>query len=147
MKNLSFIKSKLFWGILIGVSCAGFLLISSQFRLIEMASTSMEPTITGQGNPPVRHGDEVLILKHFYHPLNRGDLVLVMIDNFNGTSATVRRVTGVSGDVNPDSTQPIPNGYYYLLGDSTNAIDSRQLGLVSNTKIQGKVVWIIRLSH
>ena len=125
----------------------GFVL--TQIRLYEMTSTSMEPTIIGQGNPPTHHGDYVIISKAVHHPLSRGDLVLVSLRGIRGPLVTtIRRVAGAPGDLVPDlketnSTVAVTLGYYYLLADATNALDSRQLGLFSHTQIDGKVLFVI----
>jgi signal peptidase I len=146
MKCLNVFGSKLLWGVVIGL-CCGLWLISSLFEFFEMGSTSMEPYIIGQGNPPTHRGDEVLILKRFYQPLHLGDLVLLTIGGSDPTP-TIRRVAGISGDAVPDPEQTdstvvkVPDGYYFLLGGTTNALDSRQLGLFSSAQISGKVIWV-----
>jgi hypothetical protein len=71
-----------------------------------------------------------------------------MVDT-NAAVETIRRISLIPGDVlrNSEATNiinKIPDGFYYLLGDSTNAIDSRQLGLFSYGEVRGKVVMIIR---
>jgi len=122
------------------------------FTMEEMQTTSMEPTIRGQGDPPGHHGDEVLILNCFYRPLKKGDLVVVTMTGGNPPITTIRRVAGTPGDPIPgyegvNNPPEIGDGHYYLLGESTNAIDSRQLGLFGKEQITGKVLYVIHSGH
>ena len=118
-----------------------------QFQLFEMSSTSMEPTIIGDGIPPTHSGNLVLIYKRINHPLKRNDLVLVVLDTKSWVE-TIRRIALIPGDdlTNSESAKvfgKVPVGFYYVIGDSTNAIDSRQVGLIKYNQVFGKVVWII----
>jgi hypothetical protein len=148
-KSPNVFRSIWLWrALVIGIcSCAGFLIITYQFiGLVKMDSTSMDSTEEiSKGLLSIKKDDAALILKHFRHPLLNGDLVVVTYNNSrdNKPVTTVRRIAGVPGDTTKNGVT-IQDGYYYLLGDSTNAIDSRQLGLFRYAQVSGKVVWVIK---
>ena len=108
----------------------------SGFSVVEMSSTSMQPVIAGQGAPPSRAGDLVVVAKWFrVASLRTGDLVAVDIPTPTGRVRTVRRI-----EQQPDT----PAGQFYVRAESDSGIDSRQLGPLPASDIHGRVVWILR---
>lgn len=121
------------------VFCAiAIAVLATQFAVMEMVSTSMEPLISGQGKPPSRRGD-LLIIKRWFRisSLRTGDLVVVDIPAPNGRVRTVRKI-----DQQPDT----PAGQFYVRAVSKTGIDSRSFGPLPAQDIRGRVVWIIRRS-
>ena len=123
----------------------------SQLRLYEMGSGSMEPVIHGHVPSSPTSGDVVLISKLFDpQRLQKNDLVFVSFVTTNGMHVrTIRRVAGIARDsyLHPSKTNEvlqIPDGFVYLLAESTNGIDSRQLGLFRSSQIEGKVLHVFR---
>lgn len=108
----------------------------SGFSVMEMASMSMEPLITGRGSPPSHVGDLVVFAKWFsLDSLRAGNLVVVSIPTPDGRVLTVRTV-----ERQPDT----PTGHVYVRSAKDSGIDSRQLGPLSGSHIHGRVVWVIR---
>jgi signal peptidase I len=106
----------------------------SGFSVMEMGSTSMQPVITGKGEPPSHAGDLVLATKWFrVAALRTGDLVIVDIPTPTGRVRTVRRI-----EQQPDT----PAGQFFVRAES--GIDSRQFGPLPASDIHGRVVWILR---
>lgn len=139
MNSLGLARSRKFWLLLIVVIVGALLGVLTQFQICEMVSPSMEPTI--------HQGQWLIILKHFRRPLRRDDLVWVRLD---ASTTTIRRIKGVPGDIIPNAkwtnqSPKIREGYYYLSGDSTNALDSKELGLFKNSQISGLVVKVVSL--
>jgi hypothetical protein len=52
------------------------------------------------------------------------------------------------GDVIPGSERieasSVPEGHYYITGNSSNALDSRVLGAMKYGQVQGRVVWTFK---
>lgn len=108
----------------------------SGFSFIEMGSTSMEPLIGGQGSPPSRRGDTIVVAKWFrVASLRPGDLVVVDIPTPTGRVRTVRRV---------ERRADAPVGCFYLRAESDNGIDSRYFGPLPGSDIKGKVVAVLK---
>ncbi len=104
----------------------------SGFSVMEMASTSMEPLITGRGSPPSHDGDLVVFAKWFsLDSLRAGDLVVVNVPTPDGRALTVRKV-----EQQPDT----PAGHVYVRSAQDGGIDSRQFGPLSSSHIHGRVV-------
>lgn len=108
----------------------------SPLMIREMASDSMKPLIRGQGAPPSREGDRVLILTSLrFTTLKKGDLVLVEIPTPTGAVEAIRRIKGVErGErllFTLESIDPI-------------GIDSRQFGPLAAEKLKGKVLHVFK---
>ena len=56
MRVLNWLKRKWLVAVLIGICLYGGLVILSQFELREMESSSMEPILHGEGDPPAYQG-------------------------------------------------------------------------------------------
>ena len=111
-------------------------LLSLRFSVMEMGSTSMQPLVAGQGAPPSRIGDFVVVAKWFrVASLRTGDLVTVDIPTPTGRVRTVRRI-----EQQPDT----PAGQFYVRAANDSGIDSRQFGPLPASDIHGRVVWILR---
>ena len=108
----------------------------SGFSVMEMGSTSMQPVIAGQGAPPSRAGDLVVVAKRFrVASLHTGDLVVVDIPTPTGRVRTVRRI---------EQQSDTPAGQFCVRAESDNGIDSRQFGPLPASDIHGRVIWILR---
>lgn len=130
------------------VTLMGLAIVAGQLRLVSMTSTSMEPSNPMKG-ASIHQGDLALVASALRDVRRRGTLVVVNLDIPGRRITTIRRVAAVPGDPVPGASETngpttIPAGYYYLLGDSTNALDSRQLGLVSGDQISGRVLLVIK---
>jgi signal peptidase I len=122
--------------VLLAVCVLVIVVLFSGFSMMEMGSTSMQPVIAGQGAPPSRDGDLVVVAKWFrVTSLRTGDLVVVDIPTPTGRVRTVRRI-----EQQPDT----PLGRFYLKAESDNGIDSRQFGSLPASDIHGRVIWILR---
>jgi signal peptidase I len=144
-----FLRSKCLWIILFVGFCLGVLFLSNRFQYVRMDSNSMDSDVVDPGNLAIRSGDRAIVSKRIHNPLHKGDLVLVKIDCGGTSVQTIRRIAGVPGDTVPalggtNSILKVPDRYYYLLGDSLTALDSRQLGMFSYTQILGKVTKVIK---
>ena len=110
--------------------------ILGPFSVREMATISMEPAIRGQGAPPLRSGDYVLILTTFrFGAAKEGDLVLVEIPTPSGDVETIRRISRIErGDtfrVFVEALDPL-------------GIDSRHFGGLPEQALKGKVLHVFR---
>jgi signal peptidase I len=111
-------------------------LLSLRFSVMEMGSTSMQPLIAGQGAPPSRIGDFVVVAKWFrVASLRTGDLVVVNIPSSTGRVRTLRKI-----EQQPDT----PAGQFYVRAVTDIGIDSRQFGPLKASNIYGRVIYIIR---
>jgi type IV secretory pathway protease TraF len=111
-------------------------LLFAGFSVMEMGSPSMQPLVAGQGAPPSRSGDWVLVAKWFHTAsLRTGDLVVVNIPTSTGRVRTLRKI-----EQQPDT----PAGQFYVKAVSNSGIDSRQFGPFPASNIYGRVIWIIR---
>ena len=97
----------------------------------------MEPLIRGQGVPPSRSGDSVLICTALWLvALKQGDLVWVELPkNDLGSGDTIRRIKSIV---------PGRPTRYELEALAEMGIDSRHLGLFERTQIRGKILHIFR---
>jgi len=139
MRIRSLLKSAWLWAVIGIIACLGILVLWSHFQLVHMNSPSMEPEI--------QQGDDVLVFDLIRHPLPKDSLVVVTLSFDDESVTTIRRIAGIPGDLYPSAKQAsntarIPKGHYYVTGISTNALDSRTLGPVSFSEIEGKVIWI-----
>ena len=109
-----------------------------QFYIMEMGSTSMQPLISGQGDPPSHSGDFVVVARYFRTgSLRTGDLVVVDVPTPTGRVRTVRQI----------QQQPnTPAGQFYVRAIAEGGIDSRQFGPLLRHEIRGRVVWIHKRS-
>ena len=131
-------------GVLLIIS--GVTVASLCLRVEEMASTSMEPSIRGRGALPQHEGDYVLYSRYFRPgTLASGDLVLFSYTTNGMTIKTVRRVKHIPGD-EAIGLLPVrlPPQKYWLVADSTNGIDSRDLGAIDQSAIKGRVLHVFR---
>jgi hypothetical protein len=130
------------------VTLTGLAIVAGQLHLVSMNSTSMEPNKPMKG-ASIHQGDLALVANALWDVRRRGTLVVVNLNIFGRRVTTIRRIAAVPGDHVPNASETnglttIPAGYFYLLGDSTNALDSRQLGLVSGDQISGRVLLVIK---
>ncbi|XP_067935595.1 uncharacterized protein [Watersipora subatra] len=85
--------------------------------------------------------------------LRRGDVVMLRSVS-NPDELLIKRITAMSGDIMPDSTEPInrylhyadhirvPSGHVWVAGDNTGCSrDSRYFGPVPVAVVQGKVLY------
>ncbi len=122
--------------VILAVGVVVAVILFSGFSVMEMGSTSMQPVISGQGAPPSRAGDLVVIAKWFrVASLRTGDLVAVDIPTPTGRVRTVRRI-----EQQPDTLA----GQFYVRAASESGIDSRQFGPLPASDIHGRVIWILR---
>jgi type IV secretory pathway protease TraF len=124
------------------------LAIAAQMHLVSMNSTSMEPSKPIKG-ASIHQGNLALVANALWEVRRRGALVVVSLNISGRQVTTIRRIAAVPGDHVPNTSKTngldtIPIGYYYLLGDSTNALDSRQLGPVAASQISGRVLFVLK---
>lgn len=118
-------------------------------RWDEMVSSSMEPTISGRGNPPIKRGDTVFYTTCFSRrAIAQGDLVLVAYTdtNNNQTVKTVRRVAQVPTNSSltaeaKDAKRPLQ---FRVKADAPKGADSDNFGPLPEDCITGKVIYILR---
>ena len=127
------IRTKWFCGALLAtIGLIVFLRIA--FSVTEMASTSMEPDIQGQGIPPTHAGDLVVFTRLFRQPsLRPGQFVVLDLQTPNGTISTVRAIEKLTDD-----------GRFIISARTDSGIDSRTLEPIEGKAIKGKVIWIIK---
>jgi hypothetical protein len=129
MKRLLIISAGLLGAVII-------LWIVAPFSIREMATISMEPAIRGQGSPPSRSGDYVLILTTFrFGAAKAGDLVLVEIPTPSGDVETIRRIVRIERS---------DNVRVFLEALDPLGIDSRHFGGLPEQKLKGKVLHVFR---
>jgi signal peptidase I len=109
----------------------------------------MDSNLAHPGELVIQKGNGAIISKWIRNSLHKGDLTLVRFERDGRFIPTVRRVTGVPGDVVSNvsgtiTTVRIPDGYYYLSGDSVTALDSKQLGLFRSSQLLGKVIVVLK---
>ncbi|MHC4309871.1 MAG: signal peptidase I [Planctomycetota bacterium] len=130
------------------VVCSVYCFLS--FQIIHVDGKSMEPTLM--------KGDYALVngYSYVFSVPKKGDIVLVKrktevrSDNIN---LSIKRITGIPGDTvqfmnakdnSKNVTVTLPEGEYFLVGDNTaNSYDSRHYGPMKESKIIGKVIFII----
>src|SRR5438046_2613058 len=104
-----------------------------------MNSKSMQSDGAKAQGGTVPYGAVALVSRLKGLSVRRGGLVLVELSNEGQRIKTIRRVVAIPGDPIPDSTgitaprHVVPAGYYYLVAESTNALDSRTMGVLSAT--------------
>ncbi len=133
------------------------------FSPIRVNGTSMSPTL--------EDGD-IMILNEIGYYINGLDRFDIVVANINGEKL-IKRVIGLPGEtieyrdnilyVNGEQvyenfkhtdtedfniseleSEVVPSGYYFLVGDNrSNSKDSRYIGFISQSKIQGKANLII----
>src|SRR5258708_6508520 len=138
-------------GIAVIAFFAGAWLLASRYGILEMRSSSMEPIVHGRRPNSDARGDLVIFLKHPQrNEIHNGDLVIVSFWFDRRKVFTVRRVGAVPGQPIPAGRQPeetnrvSPPMSYWITSESTNGVDSAQLGLVSAQQIEGLVLRIVR---
>ncbi|OQA39343.1 MAG: hypothetical protein BWY50_02146 [Spirochaetes bacterium ADurb.Bin315] len=122
--------------ILGGLLAVAVLWIVSPLSIREMASDSMMPLIRGQGSPPSRSGDYLLLLTapRLFTP-KEGDLVLVEIPTRDGVVETVRRIKSI---------ERCELSRYTVESLDPNGIDSRQFGSLGSEKLKAKVLHVFK---
>ncbi len=121
------------------IVAAGLVLITvlwfvAPLSIREMGSDSMKPLIGGQGSPPSKQGDRVLVLTSFFDP-KEGDLVLIEIPTAEGAVETIRRIKSIERGAKVrfvvESIDPL-------------GLDSRQFGSLPVEKLRGKILHIFK---
>lgn len=108
----------------------------SPLTIREMASDSMMPLIRGQGSPPSREGDRVLLLTSWrFTTPKEGDLVLVEIPTRSGEVETIRRIKSV---------EPGERPRFVVESIDPKGIDSRHFGSLAAEKLKGKVLYVFK---
>lgn len=139
----------------------GLLIILVTFALVLVSGSSV---VEGTSMEPTLHDGDILIYTKFPIKINAGDIVLVHNSTVGGI--IVKRVIGLSKDtvkinngevvVNDSAiydpycddwaytmnTIEVPNNYIFVLGDNrNNSLDSRQLGCLSLSSVEGKLLF------
>lgn len=99
--------------------------------------------------PTIKENSLVIICRFYYRLLwKKPSLNDIIIFRDSSGSRLIKRICGLPGDkINYRDNRlkeyrEIPDGYYLVLGDNyESSRDSRHIGLISTTQIEGKVIF------